>query len=136
MSKILIADDCRDLREILTEFFADHHVIQAHNGEEAMRLAASHLPDIIILDVAMPVMGGLEACSRIKQDPVLGATPVVMLTGQGTMSQVEAALECRADWYFTKPFAPKWFVQRIEHLIERWKKPRPVAAIPLEAGIN
>ncbi len=136
MATILIADDNRYLREVLTEFFVNHLVIPARNGEEAVRMAGIHRPDIVILDIGMPVMNGLEACARIKTDPVLCDTPVVMLTGHGQMPEVEAALECRADWYFTKPFTPQWLVRKVEHLIENWKKNRPVTAPPAVAVTN
>jgi len=94
VSKILIADDDHEMLKILTGLLeqAGYKVIEAENGLEAVELAKKELPSLIMLDIHMPVMDGLTACRKLKADPVTKAIPVVMLTIEGSITEIEHAI--------------------------------------------
>ncbi|MBL8207851.1 MAG: response regulator [Blastocatellia bacterium] len=102
MAKILIADDIEGVRRMLTQTLEDEHrVFQAHNGLEAVRLAESESPDLVILDLDMPVMDGVEAARQIKQKfPYL---KIVAMTGQPNSENARSVKEI-CDSFLEKPF--------------------------------
>ncbi|MFQ5406815.1 MAG: response regulator transcription factor [Anaerolineales bacterium] len=121
MSKILIAEDERDIRDLIkfTLEFAGHEVVTAANGAEAVDLARSTAPDLVLMDVRMPRMTGYEACQMMKADPDLQAIPVVFLSAKGQESEVEAGLELGASDYILKPFAPDQLTQRVSDVLKK-----------------
>lgn len=104
-NKILIADDDSQMLELLTAMLKNegYEVVQAENGREAVDLALKELPALVMTDIHMPVMDGLAACKAIKSDKVTRAIPVVMLTVEGSMKEIEQALAYGAATYITKP---------------------------------
>ena len=122
MAKILVADDEPAVLDVVKEALADHEVATAANGKEAVSKAKADPPDLIILDIQMPVMDGLAALKAIKRDPQLRNIPVLMLTGAGGMGTIEDSFEARADDYIVKPFSLKVLKARIEELLKK-KKP-------------
>ncbi len=108
MHKVLIADDEANIRNILdfTLHAEGFTVVGARNGQEAFDLAVSELPDIIILDVMMPDIDGIEACRRLKQDERTSAVPVILLTARSGREDRERGRDAGADAYVTKPFSP------------------------------
>jgi CheY-like chemotaxis protein len=111
MTKILIAEDEPDIRELVafTLRFAGYEVVVAHNGEEAVQLAARELPDMALMDVRMPRMTGYDACRAIKAHPDLTDMPVVFLSAKGQEAEIESGLDAGAEEYLLKPFAPDQF---------------------------
>ena len=105
MAKILIAEDERDIRELVVftlELLGGHTVIQAEDGAQAVELARSEQPDVIMLDMRMPVMGGLEACRRLKASPDVAHIPVIILSSLASPEDKRRGLEAGADGYLVK----------------------------------
>lgn len=124
MAKILIAEDEPDIRELVafTLRFAGYEVVVAHNGEEAVQLAARELPDLALMDVRMPRMTGYDACRAIKAHPDLKDMPVVFLSAKGQEAEIESGLEAGAEEYLLKPFAPDQLTERVRAILTRFGK--------------
>ncbi len=121
MSKkgILLVDDDPDIIETV-EFFlntSDYRVFIAKNGREALEQVSAEKPDLVLLDIKMPVMDGLEVCKRLKNDPTTKPIPVIMLTAGGNMDDVVDALSAGANDYIVKPFNLPDLVERIEKVL-------------------
>ena len=119
--KILIADDEEELVELLEYNLtkAGYLVYKASNGEEAIFTAKQVKPDLILLDVMMPEMDGMEACAEIKSDETLKGTLVAFLTARGEDYSQIAGFDSGADDYITKPIKPKVLLSRINALLRR-----------------
>ncbi len=123
MSKanILVVDDEEDIRE-LVQLHLDregYRVLTCETGEQALAMARSKTPDLVVLDLMLPGMDGLEVCKRLKADSALQQIPVVMLTAKGEESDIVAGLELGADDYITKPFSGKVLVARVRRLLRK-----------------
>jgi len=106
--KILIVEDDRrllNLYQMAIEKSFD--VILAYNGKEAVEMAASQLPDLILMDVMMPQMDGFDALTQLKGNPITASIPVILLTARSEHEEVLAGYKTGADYYITKPFTRK-----------------------------
>jgi|ERR1051325_6735231 CheY-like chemotaxis protein len=102
--KILLVDDADTVLLMEKMILSNgYDLVTAKNGEEAIAKAIAELPDLILLDVIMPRMDGLEACKRIKQQPGLSSIPIIMVTTRGEVQNVETAFENGCTDYVTKP---------------------------------
>ncbi len=120
---ILIVEDNFDLRNFLTlSFSEDYRVVDAGNGKEGCDLAARHTPDLIISDIMMPVMDGIEFCSRIKSNILTSHIPVILLTAKALTENWVEGLEIGADDYVPKPFNLTVLLARVKNLIENRKR--------------
>ena len=99
-----------------------YEVIKAVDGAEALAKAEQDAPDIIVLDAMMPKADGIEVLARIKGNPALAETPVVMLTARKAEKDIVSALEKGADDYLVKPFIPEELLARLARLIARKKR--------------
>ena len=119
--KILLVDDEPDIVEIISYSLknANYDVYSASNGLEAIKLAKSIKPDLIILDVMMPEMDGIEACEIIREDQVVGKTLITFLSARGEDYSQIAALNAGADDYITKPIKPKVLLSKVKSLLRR-----------------
>jgi CheY-like chemotaxis protein len=119
-NKVLVVDDDASMRELLRGLLAEagYQVVEAENGREAVALALSELPALILLDIHMPVMDGLEACKAIKADNVLRCIPVIMLTADGSVREVEQAMSLGAETYLTKPAPPAQILQLVRSVLK------------------
>ncbi|MFN4298856.1 MAG: response regulator transcription factor [Thermaurantimonas sp.] len=119
--KILVVDDEPDILEILSYNLKreGYIVITANNGEEAIKLAKAEKPDLIVLDVMMPGMDGMETCDKIRNIPELSNVIIAFLTARSEDYSQIAGFEAGADDYITKPIKPKVFVSRIKALLRR-----------------
>jgi two-component system alkaline phosphatase synthesis response regulator PhoP len=118
---ILVVDDEEDVLE-LVRYNLDkngYSVLTASSGEEAITLARSERPDLVVLDLMLPGIDGLEVCKKLKADSKTDHIPVVMLTAKGEETDVVTGLELGADDYVTKPFSPKVLVARIKRILHR-----------------
>jgi len=108
MSKILVVDDEEDVRRLLVTIFKDagYEVVTASNGKEAIDIAKSEHPDLIFMDILMPVMDGYQACSAIKSDPDTKDIFIAFLTAKGLPEDWDQGLRSEADMYIAKPFQP------------------------------
>ena len=113
--KILIADDEPNIL-ISLEYLMKregHEVLLAHDGREALEAIRQHRPDVVLLDVMMPVKSGFDVCQRIRANPDWSKVRVVMLTAKGREVEVSKGLALGADDYITKPFATKELLARV-----------------------
>lgn len=122
--KILLVDDEPDILEIVSYNLSaeGYQVISAENGLEAVKLAKKHLPQLIILDVMMPEMDGIEACEKIRQMPELNNVVITFLTARGEDYSQLAGFDAGADDYITKPIKPKVLLSKVKALLRRFKE--------------
>ncbi|NLE36413.1 MAG: response regulator [Pirellulaceae bacterium] len=115
MTKVLVVDDTPDMAELMRRACADqgHRVFVAPDGYEAMKIARSESPDVILLDVMMPHMSGMEVLRELKRDPGLRTIPVILVTAKGEDEDVIAGLDEGAHDYVTKPFKAQILAARI-----------------------
>ena len=118
IQKVLIADDEKHIREILKMYCEKEgfDVIEAADGAEAILKVQSEKPDILILDIMMPVMDGLEVCKQVRK---MSDLPIIMLTARGGENDELRGFELGVDEYIAKPFSPKILVARVEALLRR-----------------
>jgi len=112
---ILVADDNETNRDILVTRLEAHgyQTLQAADGEEALRGVAQHSPDLVLLDVMMPNLDGVEACRRLKSDRAVAFTPVILVTAKAATQDIVAGLDAGADEYLTKPVDQAALVARV-----------------------
>ena len=116
---VLVIDDNQDVRDYVKTLLNDKYsVIEAGNGSEGLKLAIANVPDIIICDVMMPVMDGMECCRRLKAEPRTSHIPVMMLTAYSMDEQKIKGYECGADSYISKPFSSELLMARLNNLID------------------
>jgi two-component system alkaline phosphatase synthesis response regulator PhoP len=122
--KILLVDDEPDILEIVGYNLSQlgYNIFTAENGEKALKVAKEHLPQLIILDVMMPVMDGIEACEKLRAIPELSDSIITFLTARGEDYSQVAGLEAGADDYITKPIKPKVLVSKVKSLLRRLKE--------------
>jgi len=122
--KILLVDDEPDIIEILRYNLTQegYDVITAKDGESAINKAENNHPHLIIMDIMMPKMDGIEACSIIRSNPKFIDTIIVFLTARGEDYSHVAAYDAGADDYITKPIKPKVFISKVKGLLRRLKK--------------
>ena len=123
--KILIVDDESDILEFLKYNLekSNYHVFTADNGEEGVKIALSTQPDLILLDVMMPKMDGMEVCSIIREEKNIEQPIIAFLTSRSEDYSQIAGFEVGADDYITKPIRPRVLISRIEALLQRKTKP-------------
>lgn len=120
---LLVVEDNDDIREyIVSSFSNNYRIITATNGKEGLEQAQKHIPDIIISDIMMPVMDGIEFCKRVKEDVRTSHIPVILLTAKDSIQDKEEGYESGADSYLTKPFSAKLLNSRIHNLLESRRK--------------
>mgnify|MGYP001163403454 CR=1 FL=1 len=121
---ILLVDDEADILEFLGYNLEKegYRVLKAKKGEKALKLARENKPQLIILDVMMPGMDGMETCSRLRNIPELEGTVIAFLSARGEDYSQIAGFDAGADDYITKPIKPKLFISRIQALLRRYKE--------------
>ena len=119
--RILLVDDEPDILELIEYNLAKegYEIETAENGREAVDKAAEFKPDLIILDVMMPVMDGIEACHIIREDPQMANTTIAFLTARGEDYSQIAGFNAGADDYITKPIKPRVLSSRVQALLRR-----------------
>jgi two-component system cell cycle response regulator DivK len=108
-TRVLLAEDNKDMLDVLRRGleWLDYEIIAAKDGIEAVELATSEIPDVIIMDVVMPKMGGLEAASQIKSNPKTQAIPILAVTAMAQAGDQKKCLQSGCDAYIAKPFTFK-----------------------------
>ncbi|MDX2110225.1 MAG: response regulator [Verrucomicrobiota bacterium] len=127
-NKILTVDDSKTVRIIVKKVFRDFdcEVLEAANGVEGLAMASKHVPDLILLDVTMPVMDGVEMLTKLKSDAALKAIPVMMLTAEGGREQVLKIAKIGVRDYIVKPFKEDVLLDKVNRIIEM----RPAGEAP------
>jgi CheY-like chemotaxis protein len=116
---VLVVDDFEDNRAMYAEYlsYSGYSVEQAADGEEAVKLAQNLLPDIVVMDLSLPIMDGWEATRRLKADERTRRIPVIALTGHALASHSRGAREAGCDAFLAKPCLPEKLVEKVEELI-------------------
>ena len=118
--KILIADDNENIREALTYLLEDegYQLSLATDGADTLKKVREVRPDILFLDIMMPVMSGYEVCRTIKTDPDLRDIYVIMLTAKGQVAEQERGKEVGANEYIVKPFSPMEILTKVKNILD------------------
>jgi len=131
MAKILIVDDEPNIREVVGLYLRreGYTVVEASDGEEALELYRQDRPDLVVLDLVLPKLGGLEVCRRIQSER---RVPLIMLTARGEEEDRALGFEAGADDYVVKPFRPRDLVARVAALLRRVDEAR---AVPVDGKV-
>ena len=129
MTTFLIAEDNSVNRELLREVLEGrgHKVVEACNGEEALRLLDESKPQILLLDLGMPVLDGYATVRKVRENPALAALPVLAVTAYAMQGDKEHILECGFDGYLSKPITPLLLFEELDRLLQ----PRDGATSPV-----
>jgi two-component system alkaline phosphatase synthesis response regulator PhoP len=123
---ILVVDDERDIRELIEYNLtkAGYRVQAAASGEECLELVSKAPPDLLLLDLMLPGINGLEVCRTLKRDAQLERLPIIMISARGEESDVIVGLELGADDYVAKPFSPRVLLARVKSVLRRSQTPK------------
>lgn len=137
---ILVADDERPIRKIIVSHLCHqgYHVVEARDGEEALALAESHQPDLLVLDVMMPGLDGFAVCERLRSDIATRQVPILFLSARREEADVLRGLELGGDHYLTKPFSPAELVGQVQAMLRRIRQERdlnPLSGLPGNVAI-
>src|SRR5215470_11252710 len=113
--RILVVEDQEDNRRILRDLLtsAGYEIIQAENGEEALAAAGRERPDLILMDIQLPVLDGYEATRRLKADPATKSIPIIVVTSYALSGDETKAREAGCDAYVTKPYSPRQLLGKV-----------------------
>jgi len=130
---ILVVEDEEDIRELLKYNLEKegYQVFAAATGEEALRAVRDRRPDLILLDLMLPGIDGLEVCRRIRGGTQTQPLPIIMLTAKGEEADIVTGLELGADDYIVKPFSPRVLLARLRAALRRRSQPLPPQTAPL-----
>jgi two-component system, cell cycle response regulator DivK len=120
MSKrILVVEDQPDSRQIIRDMLAgtDYEITEAENGEEALTAIEKERPDLILMDIQLPIMDGYTATNQIKADPALRSIPIIAVTSYALASEEKKARAAGCDDYVTKPFSPRQLLGKIRQYL-------------------
>ena len=117
--KILVVEDTEDNRQILRDLLgmAGYDMIEAHDGAEGVNQAAAHKPDLILMDIQMPVMDGYEATRRIKANPELKGIPILAVTSYALSGDEQKARAAGCDGYIAKPYSPRQMLAKVREIL-------------------
>lgn len=119
---LVVEDDVDILNYIVSSMENDYEVLSAINGLNGLELAKKHIPDLIVSDVMMPEMDGIELCQNIKEDMSTSHIPIILLTAKDTIYDKEIGYKSGADSYLTKPFSSRLLLSRVSNLLESRRK--------------
>jgi len=122
-AKILVIEDEADILELVAYNLekSGYTVFRAKTGENGITIARTQLPDLIILDLMLPGIDGIEVCHKLKNEPITSSIPIIMLTAKIEDNDIVTGLEAGADDYIPKPFSPKILLARIKTMLRRIK---------------
>jgi two-component system, cell cycle response regulator DivK len=117
--RILVVEDQADNLQILRDLLsnAGYEMIEAQDGEAGVRIAASERPDLILMDIQLPLLDGYEATRRIKADPALRATPIIVITSYALSGDEAKASAAGCDSYVSKPYSPRKLLAKIREYL-------------------
>jgi DNA-binding response OmpR family regulator len=127
MTTILVVDDEAPIVDLVrfTLEDADVRVVEASDGAEALVLARQVNPDLVLLDVHMPKLDGLEVCRQLRREPAFARTPIIMLSAAGQHAERSSGISAGADEYLTKPFSPLALLALVEAFLPETRSWRP-----------
>ena len=117
--RILVVEDQEDNMQILRDMLtnADYEIIEAENGEEALAAVATQRPDLILMDIQLPIMDGYEATRRLKADPALKAIPIIAVTSHTMSGGEEKARAAGCDDFIGKPYSPRLLLAKVRQYL-------------------
>ena len=117
--KILVVEDTEDNRQLLRDLLgmAGYEMVEAHDGAQGVAMAAEHRPDLILMDIQMPVLDGYEATRRIKADPALAAIPIVAVTSYALSGDEQKARDAGCNDYIAKPYSPRQMLAKVREIL-------------------
>ena len=117
--KILVVEDTEDNRQILRDLLgmAGYDMVEAHDGAQGVAMAAEHKPDLILMDIQMPVMDGYEATRQIKANPDLKAIPIVAVTSYALSGDEQKTRDAGCDAYIAKPYSPRQMLAKVREIL-------------------
>lgn len=117
--KVLIAEDEKDIRRLVvfTLERAGYEVLEAGDGREALRLATENQPNLILLDIMMPFLNGYEVCRKLRENPELKDTPIVLLSAKAQNYEIGEGLQAGATDYLIKPFIPRELAAKVKQIL-------------------
>ncbi len=120
MKRVLVVEDTEDNRKIIRDLLTSvgYETIEAVTGEEGVAMAAEHHPDLILMDVQLPVLDGYEATRRIKANPALRHIPVIAVTSYALSGDEEKTRAAGCDAYVAKPFSPRLLLAKVRGFLE------------------
>ena len=125
--RVLVVEDDDDMRQYIVSLLSQQYIVyEASNGKEGLKEAVEQIPDLIVSDVMMPVMDGLELCKAIKEEMITAHIPVVLLTAKALNEHIEEGYSVMADDYVLKPFAPKVLLAKLDSLIKNRNRLRRI----------
>lgn len=123
---ILVIEDQPEIRKLIcmTMDYDGFEIHEADNGDTGLKMIKALRPGVVLLDVMMPgLLDGFQVCERVRADPEIAATPIVMLTARGQQSDIEAGKRAGCNDYLTKPFSPLQLIETVERLLAAADKP-------------
>lgn len=119
--RILVVEDQEDNRQILRDLLtsADYEMTEAENGQEALDAVAKERPDLILMDIQLPIMDGYEATRRIKANPALKDIPIIVVTSYALSGDEGKARDAGCDAYVTKPYSPRQLLAKIREFLPK-----------------
>ena len=119
--RILMVEDTEDNRQIIRDLMESvgYDLIEAEDGAAAVAMAIEHRPDLILMDIQLPVMDGYEACRRIKADPELRHIPIIAVTSYALSGDETKTKAAGCDGYVAKPFSPRQLLAKMNEFLER-----------------
>jgi two-component system, cell cycle response regulator DivK len=117
--RILVVEDQEDSRQIMRDLLntTDYEVTEAENGEEALAAVAKQRPDLILMDIQLPIMDGYEATRRIKADPSLSSIPIIAVTSYALSGDEEKARAAGCDDFVPKPYSPRQLLAKVRQYL-------------------
>jgi two-component system, cell cycle response regulator DivK len=118
--RILVVEDQEDNRQIIRDVLAgkDYEIFEAENGEEALAAVAKQRPDLILMDVQLPIMDGYEAARHIKADPALRSIPIIAVTSYALSGEDKRARAAGCDDYVAKPYSPRQLLAKVQQYLQ------------------
>ena len=132
--RVLVVEDEEDIQELVQFNLAKdgYRVAAARSGEEALKKIRAEPPDLVLLDLMLPGLNGLELCRIVRADPKTRSIPIVMITAKGEEADIVTGLELGADDYLPKPFSPRVLLARLRAVLRRRESPQQEDEAPLE----
>jgi two-component system cell cycle response regulator DivK len=117
--KILVVEDAEDNRQILRDLLgmAGYDIVEAHDGAQGVAMATEHKPDLILMDIQMPVMDGYEATRQIKANPELKAIPIMAVTSYALSGDEQKTRDAGCDAYIAKPYSPRQMLAKVREIL-------------------
>jgi two-component system, cell cycle response regulator DivK len=119
MKRILVIEDTEDNRQIMRDLLssAGYDLIEAQDGAEGVAMAQSHRPDLILMDIQLPILDGYEATRRIKADPALSHIPIIAVTSYALSGDEAKTRAAGCDGYVAKPFSPRQLLHKVREFL-------------------